>query len=623
MTSDANAARTPRPPAGAVRMFGRYQLLRLLGKSERSMAWAAVLPGTEHEVMLAMPRRQPSGAEALDRWTQTVQRAARVSHPALAEVEEVGVQDGWPFIAVAMRGCATWADRLSPKGWASTELAPLALQLLQGLAFAHDAGVAHRDLQPFLVLVADNGALRLVGLEIAADEAPADASALVAQRAAAERDVLAAGVLMHHALAGAPALDEPDVGRVVRSLPPLGRDIVRLPWTLAHPVPEALRAIVNRATDRQERQRYRSARTLARALEGWVQSDATEGGGPLALLGDKLRAAGVLPSQPGAAAQAARLALMETQSTQALAEVVLQDPALAFELLRVVNSGPAREGQLAGSAPVLTVRRAIAMIGLDGLRRAALALRPWPGPLDETQAADLMRLIARVKRAARIAIALRPAGYDAEVVYLITLLQNLGRLVVEYHFAEEAAQIRRLMLPAPAARAGEPDDPGMSEEGAAYAVLGCDIEAIGAAVARYWGLDDAVLTLIRRLPADAPVHTPENDDEVLRTTASCGNEAVDALGLPPARVQAALQRLLLRHGRALGFGAKELQQAIADSALERSNPLAVGDEEPVFASSGAAQLGPPSRAREAGGAEAPVVGLRNAMAARAAARSGR
>ena len=88
-----------------------------------------------------------------------------------------------------------------------------------------------------------------------------------------------------------------------------------------------------------------------------------------------------------------------------------------------------RGAQVAGSGPVLTVRRAIAMLGLDGVRRGALALRPWPGPLGAEDAArSWPRLVERCKRAGRVALALRPAGYDAEVVYLITLLQNLGRL---------------------------------------------------------------------------------------------------------------------------------------------------------------------------------------------------
>ena len=114
---------------------------------------------------------------------------------------------------------------------------------------------------------------------------------------------------------------------------------------------------------------------------------------------------------------------------------------------------------IAGSGPVLTMRRAIAMVGLDGVRRAALSLRDWPGPLGSGAAAQLERAIERAQRGARIAQLLRPPGYDAEVVYLVALLQSLGRLVTHYHFPEEAAQIDRLMQPAPSQERARPKNP--------------------------------------------------------------------------------------------------------------------------------------------------------------------
>lgn len=580
-------------------MFGRFQLLRLLGKSERTMAWAATVPRTEHELVLVLPRVQPQGSAAQERWLQAVQRGSRLQHPNLAPALEIAVQDGWPFVAYEMNGRATWTERQPGKGWPAAELLPLALQALQGLAFAHEGGVVHHDLQPYLLLVAENGQVRLAGLEVAAGD-QGDAADLQARRADAQRDVLAAGVLLHHALAGTPALDEPDTGRVIARLPPAGRDIVRLPWALAHPVPEVLRTIVNRATERQERQRYRSARTLLRALEGFQKAESGGAAGPLALLGDKLRAAGVLPSQPGAAEQAARMALMERERTDELAAIVLKDLALAFELLRAVNGAQVRGAQLGASGPVLTVRRAIAMVGLEGVRRAALALRPWPGPLDTAGAAELERAISRARRAGRLAQALRPRGYDAEVAYLVALLQNVGRLVVQYHFADEAAQIRRLMQP------GEGEgEAGMSEEAAAFAVLGAGIEAIGAAVARHWGLDDSVVHMLRRLPLTAPVHAGDTDEDQLRVAASCANEVIDALALPGEQVAQGMQRVVQRYGRVLGITLKDLHEALQAPA-----------------GPGGADAPPARAAAEPLPAAAPG-GLRAAAAARAAAKEGR
>lgn len=546
------------------------------------MMWAVSDPRNQQDLVLAMPRQKPADAPALTLWQQAARKSARIDHPGLAHAVEVGEVEGWPYVTYDPGSSSTMGELTGSKGMSAAELVPRALQALQGLAFAHEAGVAHGDLQTSMLLVSESGACRLLGLGVALaaqDPRLPPSGALQLHRLTAERDVLAFGLVMHQLLSGQPALEEPDVGRVIGRMPPLGREPVRLPWSMPHPVPEALRAIINRATDRQERQRYRNARTLVHALEGWLSSEGG-GAGPLAQLQDRIRAAGVLPAVPGGASRAARLAMMERERTIELAEIVLQDTALTFELLRTVNSSQVRGVLGSGSGPVLTIRRTIAMIGLDGVRQAALSLRAWPGPLDDSQAAELERLFDRVRRAGRIAQWLRPAGYDAEVVYLLALLQNLGRLIVQYHFPDESAQIRRLMQPEPATKAGEPDEPGMSEQAASYAVLGIDLEAIAAGVARQWGLDDAVMHMIRRPAPGAPVRSADTDDEVLRLSAACANEVVDAQALPPAQMLAALQRVAQRYARVLGVTLREVQ--LAAQGIEPSSVQTEGERSTQF-----------------------------------------
>jgi eukaryotic-like serine/threonine-protein kinase len=582
MSSLSQAAISPTSADAAVaRSLGRFKLQALVGKSRRSMAWRVhdtqAADGAQ-QYFLLLPRVQPADRDAAQRWDLAVRRASRLKHPNLASPVEIGVCERWPYLLYDAEGFVTLDERMQGgKAIGANEACTMLVEALHGLAFAHEGGVAHRDLQPYMVLLGEPGLVRLMGMELALQDerephdAPAaiaaprtsiEALALNAQRDAARADVLCASLLLHLALCGQPALGEADVAELATRLPPGGRDLVRLPWDLAVPVPEALRAITNRGTDRQERHRYRSARGLIRALEGWLQAEGAAGGGPLALLLDRLHSVGSLPASPGSAARAARLALMDRHRTNELAEVVLQDLALAFELLRWVNSAQVRAVQASGSGPVLTVRRAISLLGLDGVRRAALGLRPWPGPLGEDAAQTLRALFDAGKRAGRVAQALRPAGYDAEVVHLVTLLQNLGRLIVGYHFPDELQQIRRLMLPAPAARAGDADEPGMSEQAASYAVLGADIEAIGAAVARHWGLDETVMHLIRRLPLTTTPRSIDNDDDMLRAVASCANEAVDALSLSGAPRQAALRRVAQRYARALHIDLRDLQDVL-------------------------------------------------------------
>ncbi len=282
---------------------------------------------------------------------------------------------------------------------------------------------------------------------------------------------------------------------------------------------------------------------------------------------ERLHTVGHLPALPGLAARVARITGAEGQRTDEMAEQALDDMALTFELLRTLNSAQVQGTQTAGEPPVLTLKRIISLIGVNGVRLAANTLRAWPGPLDATAARALQLTVDRVRLAGYTAQALRPAGYDAQVVYLIAVLQNLGRLMVRYHFAEEAEQIQQLMQPV-AARPdlGIPEQPGLKEEAASFAVLGVDIESLGLAVARQWGLSDEVLHMIRRLPEDTPARKPDSDADVLRVVASAANEAVDLVTrLPAARVGTALTQLAQRFGRGLGATGRDFHDALASA----------------------------------------------------------
>lgn len=561
--------------AAAVRRFGRFELRALLNKSSRSMLWLVFDTRSQQELMLCMPRLAPNSPAALAHWLKMADAGARIQHPNLAHAVEIGQVEHWPYVAYDRALGETLEERLQRLGPPlPLEAAAWGCQLLEGLAFAHEAGHAHRDLQPASLILDAAGHLRLLGLEVAQEVFPAhvDYGTVTrrAMREAAEEDVLCVGLLMQRLLNARPVLDENDLQLVVQRMQPIGHELVRLSFETPHPIAEPLRAIVNRATDRQARQRYHSARSFLRALDGW-RGAASDQGGIIALLMDKLQRVGHLPIASLRLQRIAQSSAMEATHASELSGLVLQDMALSLELLRRVNNALRQEGMVSAGGTILNMQRAIAMLGLNGVQQAARALKPWPGPLSEVQAMSLRRLMSRVHRAGQVAQALRPAGYDAEVVYLITVMQNLGRLLLQYHFPEDAQQIRQLQQPLEPT-ADNPNPTGMSEQAAAFAVLGCDLESIGVAVARYWALGDELVHMIRRQSPDSPVRSASGDAELLRLSCSLANELIDALALPEAKRQAGVEAATRRYARALGLGLREVHLAL--------NPPATPEEAP-------------------------------------------
>jgi HD-like signal output (HDOD) protein len=586
---DAGTATTAAAPNhAAVRRFGRFELRALLNKSTRSMLWLVFDTRSQQELMLSMPRLAPNSPDALAHWLKTANAGARIQHPNLAHVVEVGQVEHWPFIAYDRALGETLDERLARQSTPlPLDVAAWTCQYLEGLAFAHEAGHAHRDVQSATLIIDASDHVRVLGLEVAQEVFPANVDFNTvtrrAAREAAEEDVLCVGLLMHRMLTGRPVLDETDLQLVLRRMQPQGHELLRLGWETPHPIPDPLRAIVNRATDRQARQRYHLARSFWRALEGWRSAASDQGGGAIALVMDRLQRVGHLPIASLRLQRIAQSSSMEGQHASELSGLVLQDMALSLELLRRVNNALKLQGQAAGGGAILNMQRAIAMLGLNGVQQAARSLKPWPGPLTEANAATLQSLMRRVQRASQVAQALRPAGYDAEVVYLIAVMQNLGRLLLQYHFPDDAQQIRQLMQPLEPT-VDNPHPASMGEQAAAYAVLGCDLESLGVAVARYWALGDELVHMMRRQAPEAPVRGGSSDAELLRLTCSLANEIVDALSLPETKRQAGIEQATRRYARVLGVGLRDVLVALNPALAENEPPSPPSSGEPVQAS---------------------------------------
>lgn len=568
------------PSTSPARRFGRFELRQLLGKSSVSYAWVALDTANQSEVMLCVPRAQPKSEQEKDAWSQEVLLASRLKHPRLAQVLDIGIHEGWPYAVYERAGAISLQERMQPSHPLPTvvDLVNWTIELLEALAFAHEAGVAHKDLELANVLLDGAGHVRLAGLSVGlalpragavtGQAAPPGAVSRQEQRVAAERDVLMAGLLLHRLLAGHPALDDADLSSASWRV---GPEIVRLPWNTPQPVAETLRAIVNRATDRQYRQRYLNARTLISALQGWVKANSQESAGPLALIMDRLETVGHLPSRLRDMGSIVKVFTREELRVDDMVNQIVLDPALAWELLRAVNTARYQMG--GNEDPSSSLSRAIVLLGQQGLRKVCGTLRTWPGVLQASGAlqgaeageAAVTALDTELKMACVAALAarwLRPFNIGDEEAMMAAMSQRLGRLLILYHFPEEAAQITRLTLPGPPTEAEGKPTPGMTLEAATGAVLGVNPDDLTAAVLRYWGFAEYFVQASRPLSVNVSPRRPEGTADWLRLTASLANELCELVEQPSVRQGVLLTKLMSRYARPALTSQKELVEAL-------------------------------------------------------------
>jgi non-specific serine/threonine protein kinase len=449
------------------------------------------------------------------------------------------------------------------------EAITIACDVLEGIAYAHEAGVAHQDLALHNVMVDKTGHASVAGLSCCLAPLPSGETkrALYGRqqiRQASERDVLMVGLLMYRLLANSHALDDADLSHASQRI---GTEIVRLPWTTPHPVPETLRAIVNRSTDRQHRQRYLNARTLLSALQGWIKTNADDAGGPLALLLDRLNTVGALPGRAGTERALVGTLSEDTLRVDDFVDIIVKNPALCWEMLRAVNVASYRSQS--ADEGVTTLSRAIMLLGQQNLRKVAGGVRAWPGALGAqtslsgeegaqaiTALHDELRMTCLAGHVARL---MAPFSINDEEASVSAMSQRLGWLLVLYHFPEEASQIKRLMQPGPPAdpEASTAPTPGMTQDAAVSAVLGINLDDLSAAVLKHWGLHERLLQAARPLNRATPVRTPGSPEDTLRTVASLANEIVQTLLLEPQKQPSAMHQVYLRYARALGLTSKE------------------------------------------------------------------
>ncbi|MDY7227374.1 serine/threonine-protein kinase [Hyalangium rubrum] len=142
-----------------ITQVGRYVLLKRLGQGGMGVVFAAYDPDLDRKVALKLlrPDKQTDSEQARARLLREAQAMARVSHPNVIPIFDVGIWGAQVFLAMEIIEGGTLSDWLkaAPRHW--REVLERLIDAGRGLQAAHEKGLVHRDFKPGNVLVSQGG----------------------------------------------------------------------------------------------------------------------------------------------------------------------------------------------------------------------------------------------------------------------------------------------------------------------------------------------------------------------------------------------------------------------------------------------------------------------------------
>src|SRR5262245_35256070 len=148
--------------------IGRFQIRAQLGAGAFGAVYRAFDPELEREVALKVPRPETlNDAEAKARFQREAKAAAKLHHPNIVPVHDVGQDSDKCFIVSASFAGQSLANLIPHAGADPCEAVRLTVQLVDALAYAHKHGVLHRDVKPANAMVTDEGTVFLTDFGLA------------------------------------------------------------------------------------------------------------------------------------------------------------------------------------------------------------------------------------------------------------------------------------------------------------------------------------------------------------------------------------------------------------------------------------------------------------------------
>jgi WD40 repeat protein len=256
-----------------------YEILGKLGQGGMGIVYQAIQRGANRIVALKMIKPGVETAnDYLARFKTEAEASARLSHPNIVQVFEVGEHDGRPFFSLEFCAGGSLHQKLNGTPLPPREAATLLETLARAVQAAHDQGVLHRDLKPANVLLTADGTPKVsdFGLARKLDElsgpthtgsvlgtpsymAPEQATGRTSE-VGYRTDVYALGAILYECLTGHPPFK---AATVVDTLLMVRLDDPVPPARLQRGVPRDLETICLKCLAKEPGRRYGTATELA------------------------------------------------------------------------------------------------------------------------------------------------------------------------------------------------------------------------------------------------------------------------------------------------------------------------------------------------------------------------
>ncbi|NBV46194.1 MAG: serine/threonine protein kinase [Planctomycetia bacterium] len=269
--------------------FGDYELHEELGRGGMGVVYRATQRSLSRTVAVKMLLRRDVASPAdLARFRSEAEAAARVAHPGIVAVYEVGEWDGHPFYTMEYVAGTTLSRQLAAGPLGGREAATVLMRVGEAVQAAHDHGVLHRDLKPSNILIDGAGQPRVSDFGLAKrledDASVTHTGAILGtpcymspEQAAGSRgdvgptsDVWSLGAILYQAITGRPpfqaATPMDTLLAVLEADPPVPRSIHR-------DVDHDLELIALKSLQKPQDLRYPTAAALAADLRAYLAGE--------------------------------------------------------------------------------------------------------------------------------------------------------------------------------------------------------------------------------------------------------------------------------------------------------------------------------------------------------------